>query len=153
MCCEPYLTGKKHPESPETLMRSRYTAYTQANIDYIKKTMRGKALMGFDELEARRWANRVHWIKLTVFASFMEDSTHAYVEFEASFIDDAYVKSLHENSNFSYEQGQWYYISGTLLPPTHAKKRISLNTTCPCGSLKKYKNCVVLQGLLSKEQG
>ena len=37
-CCQPYVEGRAHPETPEALMRSRYTAYTMADIDYIEKT-------------------------------------------------------------------------------------------------------------------
>ena len=61
--CEPFITAK---QSPEALMRSRYSAYTMANIDYIKETMRGNALAGLQELDAKRWAKRVTWIKLNV---------------------------------------------------------------------------------------
>ena len=68
-CCEPFIMGKQIPETPEALMRSRYSAYTMANIDYIKETMRGNALVGFQELDAKRWAKRVTWIKLKVLKS------------------------------------------------------------------------------------
>ena len=47
-CCQPFIELKKIPETPEQLMRSRYTAYTQANMDYIVRTMRGKAAADFD---------------------------------------------------------------------------------------------------------
>lgn len=42
-CCEPFITRINLPETPEQLMRSRYTAYSQANIDYIMGTMKGEA--------------------------------------------------------------------------------------------------------------
>src|SRR5262249_12642121 len=37
-CCGPFIAGEAFPETAEQLMRSRYTAYTQANLGYIKKT-------------------------------------------------------------------------------------------------------------------
>lgn len=43
-CCGLYHSAKAIAPTPEALMRSRYTAYTQANFDYIKATMRGKLL-------------------------------------------------------------------------------------------------------------
>ena len=95
-CCEPFITGKQSPETPEALMRSRYTAYTMANIDYIKETMRGNALTGFQEMDAKRWAKRVHWIKLNVLKSVIENTSTGYVIFEASFVDGSRLKSIHE---------------------------------------------------------
>ena len=55
-CCGQFIDGLSLPITPEALMRSRYTAYTLADIAYIKKTMRGKATIGFDETEAGHWA-------------------------------------------------------------------------------------------------
>ena len=137
-CCEPFITGKQIPETPEALMRSRYTAY---NIDYIKETMRGSALMGFQESEAKRWAKRVRWIKLHVFNSVIENSNLGYVEFDAQFVEGSHLKSLHENSKFLREQARWYYVGGTHLPATQLEQKISRTMNCPCGSRRKFKNC------------
>jgi SEC-C motif domain protein len=140
-CCEPFITGKQSPETPEALMRSRYSAYTMANIDYIKETMRGNALAGFQELDARRWAKRVNWIKLNVLKSVIESSGIGYVEFEASFVDGSHLKSIHEKSEFIFEKGRWYYIGGKHLPTADIEQIISRTTDCPCGSRRKFKNC------------
>ena len=141
LCCEQYITKKQLPESPEALMRSRYSAYSMANIDYIKDTMRDNALIGFDEMKAKRWANRVNWIKLEVLNSGNDHLNRAYVEFEASFVEGSRLKHLHEKSYFTREQGQWFYVDGTHLTPSCPEQKISLNTICPCGSKRKYKNC------------
>lgn len=140
-CCEPYLLGEKIPETPEALMRSRYTAYTMANIDYIKATMRGNALIGFQELDAKHWAKRVRWVKLNVLNSSLENATTGYVEFEAQFVDGSRLKSIHEKSTFLREENQWFYIEGSNIPTTHTQQTINRNTPCPCGSLRKFKNC------------
>lgn len=140
-CCEPFITGKQSPEQPEALMRSRYTAYTMSNIDYIKATMRGNALVGFQETDAKRWAKRVRWIKLSVLKSAIENASTGYVEFEASFVDGSRLKSIHEKSEFIHEDGRWYYIGGTHLPTEHTEQMIFRNMSCPCGSPRKFKNC------------
>lgn len=140
-CCEPFISGKSTPSTPEALMRSRYTAYTMADIDYIKATMRGKATTGFQEIEAKRWAKRVHWIKLNVIQSVIETSSTGYVEFEAIFVDGSRLKSIHENSEFNFEKGCWYYVNGTHLPALSKESIISRAMPCPCGSLRKFKNC------------
>lgn len=140
-CCEPFLTGKQIPENPEALMRSRYSAYTMANIDYIKETMRGKALVGFQEMDAKRWTKRVKWIKLKVFKSLIASLNTGYVEFEAIFVDGSRLKSIHEKSEFLFEKGRWYYMDGQHLPSTLIEQIISRTADCPCGSRRKFKNC------------
>ncbi len=59
-CCEPFIIGNQLPNTPEQLMCSRYTAYTQANIDYIVATMKGAALKDFDKASAKQWAKVSH---------------------------------------------------------------------------------------------
>src|SRR5438093_6211726 len=86
-CCEPFITGKSIPQTPEQLMRSRYTAYTQARVDYIMATMQGKALRGFDMESARLWASRVQWLGLEVIKAPKPGPMRGYVEFMARYWD------------------------------------------------------------------
>jgi SEC-C motif-containing protein len=37
-CCFPFLSGKLIPETPEQLMRSRYSAFCIKNIEYLIST-------------------------------------------------------------------------------------------------------------------
>ncbi|VVC76917.1 hypothetical protein AQUSIP_22440 [Aquicella siphonis] len=123
-------------------MRSRYTAYTQADMDYIARTMRGAASEHFDAESAHKWAKRSRWIKLEVLHASM-DGQKGFVEFRAhySLANKLYV--LHEISEFHLDQGEWYYIDGQTPPVDSAKKTISAgrNEPCPCGSGKKFKKC------------
>ncbi len=139
LCCEPYLTNKRHPETPEALMRSRYAAYCLDNMDYIQASMRGRALVGFDAVDAKR----VSWIKLEVLNTTLDTPHKGYVEFVATFMDNHILKSMHEKSEFIREEGRWYYVDGVQYSSTEAtsKRPISRNSLCPCGSLRKYKNC------------
>ncbi len=111
-CCEPYITTQKFPNTPEKLMRSRYTAFTIANIKYIKKTMKYQALDNFNETETKNWAMRVVWQNLKVIDSRMENPNVGYVEFIASFIDNGKLQKIHELSKFIKENNIWYYVSG-----------------------------------------
>jgi len=104
-CCKPYLNNKHHPDTPEALMRSRYTAYCLAESDYIQKTMRGKALVGFDAADAKRWAKRVNWIKLDVLHTALSSPHKGSVEFIVTFVDGQALKSIHEKSEFIQEEG------------------------------------------------
>ncbi|MDP3705319.1 MAG: YchJ family metal-binding protein [Legionellaceae bacterium] len=143
LCCEPYLLGSKLPQSPEALMRSRYTAYSKAKIDYIKRTMKDKASVGFQEEGAKKWANRVRWVGLHLHKTFQESPSKGFVEFTATYVDGEKLQLMHELSEFRYEGGQWFYVDGTPLETqrTSPVSRIARNTPCPCGSQKKFKNC------------
>ena len=112
-CCGLYIDGAAIAGSPEVLMRSRYTAYTLAKVSYIKRTMRGKALTGFNAGEAKRWARRVIWTGLRVVNAFNEHADKGFVEFIARFQDGDQLQSLHEISEFQQVQGVWFYVDGT----------------------------------------
>lgn len=142
-CCEPYHLGSKIPANAEALMRSRYSAYAAANIDYIQATMRGKASMGFDPVTAKLWAERVVWIKLQVLKAEQPSSTQGQVEFIASFVDNKKLCHMHEISEFQHTEGRWYYVDGIRPVDSVALSSllISRNTSCPCGSSKKWKYC------------
>src|SRR5688572_26847014 len=99
-CCAPFIEGKAIAETPEALMRSRYTAYTKANIDYIKQTMRGAALEDFDEDEAREWATTVSWLGLHV----LHSKTHkerGSVEFIATIVIKAKKRAFMKSVNLN----------------------------------------------------
>ena len=63
-CCEPYLKGKKFPPTAEKLMRSRYTAYVYADIDYLKNTLAPESRTDFDPVSTKDWAKQAKWKKL-----------------------------------------------------------------------------------------
>lgn len=134
-CCEPYLKGQRLPPTPEALMRSRYTAYSQANIAYIQQTMRGEALQGFNPEEAKQWATQAHWLGLKVLsAPTPVDPNIGFVEFIATFSLQNRPQTIHERSEFHRIDSQWFYIRGVT-------PKISRNDACPCHSGKKYKHC------------
>lgn len=112
-CCGLYHNSKKQsPQSPEKLMRARYTAYTLANIDYIKRTMRSKALQGFNAVDAKKWAMSVSWVGLEIIKTTDVMLNKGYVEFIASFIENGKLHTLHEVSEFIYDGAIWLYIDG-----------------------------------------
>jgi SEC-C motif-containing protein len=108
-CCSPYLEGKDNPPTPEALMRSRYTAYTENNLDYIEKTMRGEALKRF----TRTSSEEIEWIKLVVLFS-EENGDQGTVQFIASFRAEGAEHHLHEISSFEKIDGKWYYTKGVV---------------------------------------
>ncbi|MDF1757049.1 MAG: YchJ family metal-binding protein [Legionellaceae bacterium] len=142
-CCEPYILGEKAASTPEKLMRSRYSAYAIANTEYIKQTMQGKALLGYNVEDSKKWASKVIWLGLQVHNAYFETKEKGFVEFSAKLIDDGRLHEIHELSEFSLIDGLWFYIQGTMLPASDklVGSKISRNSLCLCGSKKKFKSC------------
>jgi SEC-C motif-containing protein len=108
-CCGKYISGAAVPATPEELMRSRYTAYTKANINYIVATMKSPASDDYDADDARRWARSLHWLGLQVLHTSTENTT-GYVEFIATYLEHHIKEQIHELSEFHLIDGRWYYI-------------------------------------------
>lgn len=115
-------------------MRSRYTAYSQANMNYIEQTMQGKAVSGFDFDNAQVWAQSVQWLRLQVIRS-SENHVEGQVEFLAEYQEAEESRCIHENSLFHRLNGRWYYVDALPLP------KCGRNDPCDCGSGKKFKQC------------
>ena len=144
-CCGLYIEKQHNAPTPEALMRSRYTAYTRANLSYIRESMCGKALDGYNEHDSETWAKEVTWIGLKVINTFLElaQETIGFVEFTATFEEKGQRKIIHEKSKFHFIEGKWYYVDGQkpLQQAKSTQKLTPRNSPCPCGSKKKYKNC------------
>lgn len=152
-CCGLYISNKELPETPEQLMRSRYTAYTLGEIDYVFDTMRDDALVQADRAESLRWAKTSKWLGLEIVnASDVDsDSTNGEVKFIASYIQNNQRHDLKEHSQFKKYDGRWYYIGGVenydkveSMPQVVQQRvanKIGRNDPCSCGSGKKYKKC------------
>lgn len=139
-CCGLFITGIEHAKTPEQLMRSRYTAYTQANVDYIAQTMKKPAANHFDREAAYQWAKAVQWEKCEVLKSSLKQS-RGFVEFRVYYSEQGMQRIMHEKSEFHQENGKWYYIDGKSYNKEPARPKVTRNDLCPCGSGKKYKKC------------
>src|SRR5688500_12931338 len=95
-CCGLFIDGKAVPQTPEQLMRSRYTAFTQANVDYIMQTMREDACEGFNAENTRQWAKQVQWVGLEVVRApaVGADRTKGIVEFIASYRQQGQLQNI-----------------------------------------------------------
>lgn len=141
-CCGRFIDAKEVVQTPEQLMRSRYTAYTQANIDYIVNTMLPPASDELEPVSAKEWAEQSEWLGLQIVTTKTEGDI-GWVEFIAGFILEKEKHILHELSEFHKKDGVWYYVDGT----TPEKKKpartihVGRNDPCTCGSGKKFKKC------------
>lgn len=113
-CCQPILTGKKPASTAEALMRSRYSAYVVADINYLMNSHHPSTRPTKERKEILRWTKSVQWIKLEIKNSIAgtENDTEGWVVFIAYFSEGGKIETIHENSRFVKENGKWYYISG-----------------------------------------
>ena len=128
-CCGPILNGQKKTSSSLALMRSRFSAFTIGNIEHLKKTMSKP----FVESKL----NPFKWVRLEILGQ--ADLYH--VEFKAYYIYRDKLHVLHEQSEFALIEGHWIYTNGISIDTEKETRVVSLNSTCPCGGGKKYKNC------------
>lgn len=143
-CCGLFISNKQQPATPEELMRSRYTAYSELDLEYIARTMKGPALAHFEIQEALEWARKVTWLRLEVLAS-QAKGVNGLVEFKAHYSYQGRNYCLHELSEFRLENKQWFYFDGKtpLMIPSQPSSAVKIprNDPCPCGSNKKHKKC------------
>ena len=111
-CCKPYLEAKAYPETPEQLMRSRYTAYVLGGHgEYLLKTWFPPMAK---TLSVSELSEKTHqWINLDVLGSGRKD-TEGWVEFKATYQEKNTKSILHEKSVFTCIGHQWFYIGGEI---------------------------------------
>lgn len=161
-CCEPLLSGQKIASTPEALMRSRYTAFIEKNVDYLFSSMTPELQLDTDREDMADFAEEVDsWVKLDIINAPTSDADQGNVEFAAYFMVDGEQQRIHENSQFVKKDGQWFYAGHEHQCSSHdhddhdhghhhshhepyvAEMKIGRNDPCPCGSGKKYKKCCI----------
>ena len=138
-CCHPFLTGASKPETPEQLMRSRYSAFCTKNIEYLFSTHH-PSKRDPDEMESlSKTAHEIQWLGLVVFKTGTDpvDPKIESVEFAAFYKTQNTSGQIHEKSRFIHDHGQWFYLEGDLLEPLVFGR----NDPCWCSSNKKHKKC------------
>ena len=117
-CCEPFITGAKKPATAEELMRSRYTAYATAAVEYLLRSTHPSVRKFHDSDALERWAKSSRWQKLEILATGKgspKDKTGT-VEFKAYYLDgDDEPRIHHEKSSFRKELGKWFFVDGVVL--------------------------------------
>lgn len=107
-CCGPLLNGSVTATSPEKLMRSRYSAYVMAAVNYLYDTTHLSQRSHTSKADIEQWAKANSWKQLEVIGA--DSST---VEFKAHYRGrDGKLHIHHEKSTFIYENERWYYVDG-----------------------------------------
>lgn len=129
-CCEPFHLGQR-PNTPEQLMRSRFSGFVLGLTQYIRDTWHISTRP--DDLTLTPDQN---WLKLDIL-----NASNKQVHFRAYFKDETSptgLSVLDETSDFIQQDNRWFYVKGNaqFLPYTQNR-----NDMCLCGSGKKFKKC------------
>lgn len=99
-------------------MRSRYSAYSVVDIDYLLQTTHPSTRKSHDREIIKQWADQSLWQKLEVISTIEGNITDkkGMVEFKAHYLDSASQSHIHhEYSNFIKELGKWFYVDGKVV--------------------------------------
>ncbi len=109
-CCQPLLNNEQQAETAVALMRSRYSAYTLGNKDYLQRTWHSTTR----PVELDLSNNQQNWQRLIIIETTagQADDENGEVEFVAIYKINGRAERLHERSRFGREHGQWRYIDG-----------------------------------------
>lgn len=130
-CCQPLHLGSV-AETPEALMRSRYTAFVKKLSEYLLQTWHPSTRPGQLDL-----SESPGWVSLEVLDSNRQNDK-GQVHFRAICRTDKGWGYLEEHSDFVREAGRWYYLRGKT---RDGQLKPGRNDPCPCGSGRKFKQC------------
>lgn len=110
-CCGRFLEAGAYPRDPETLMRSRFTAYRLQRLNYLIKTWHPDTCPALtaEHLEG------TDWLQLQVMRS-KAGLKKGWVEFIAHYQDKqpgekVNAEQLYEISEFRKVKGRWVYYT------------------------------------------
>lgn len=145
-CCEPFISGSKKADTPEILMRSRYTAFAHQSMPYLLETLHPSSRNDYDEAGSKKWASEAEWQQLEI-VNVAKSESHANretVEFKAHYKRDGNRVIHHEIAEFRKTDDTWYFFDGKMASIGQVKRetpKVGRNEPCPCGSGKKFKKC------------
>ncbi len=145
-CCRPLIEGKRKAVSAEQLMRSRYSAYVEKELPYLRSSLHPDHRDDYDEKSSQEWAESATWHSFAILNTLAggPDDTEGQVEFVVDFTQQGVRQKHHELSTFARKGATWYFVSGKEVKPKPVVReapKVGRNEPCPCGSGKKHKKC------------
>lgn len=108
-CCGLFHEGRAVPETPEQLMRSRYSAFVRKDPRYLLNTWYPStrpADLTLDE--------PIKWLSLKIKSTGVISANEGFVQFAARGLIGGRGFKQEEKSRFLRENGRWYYVDGIL---------------------------------------
>lgn len=137
-CCEQLISGNAVAQTARQLMRSRFSAYSKNEIDYLIATWHPSKRHEISKQSLLKTAESCDWLSLSILdtAEGQQADEQGEVEFLAVFKEEK-LGAMQERSRFIKENGQWFYVDGIQKKPTLPGR----SDPCWCGSGKKSKKC------------
>jgi len=112
-CCGRWIDHEEVPETPEQLMRSRYSAFNTKSYGYLISTHDPQTRSATDLAGYKEFAESVVFSKLEILSTSSEKNK-GVVDFIAHYTNkaDGVEASHHEISQFRKQAGVWYYRQG-----------------------------------------
>lgn len=107
-CCRPFHMGERPAPTPETLMRSRYSAFALGDTAYLLATWHPSTRPAHLELDPGR-----EWLLLRIVKAGA-DGDSGTVSFTARSRLAGRTDILEETSRFLREDGRWRYVDGII---------------------------------------
>lgn len=113
-CCGLIHNSKREAATCLELMRSRYTAFAMANIDYLMRSHHSATRPEKESKNIQKWAKSVEWMGLVILKTEAGETKDeiGYVEFRALYIEAGKMQQIHEKSFFQRDNRKWVYVSG-----------------------------------------
>lgn len=114
-CCGPIVERFELAITAEALMRSRYSAFSRGNNDYLLYSWHPGTRPPVAVTRGDR-----SWTKLEVIAvrGGGAEDLEGTVEFAAHYVEDLKFHVIHEVSRFERWNGRWVYRDGVHLSPS-----------------------------------
>lgn len=108
-CCAPLHLGQREAETPEQLMRARYSAFVRGDAAYLMRSWapetRPPALGDLNDRE---------WLGLAIEGDGLDAPDQGWVRFTARYRAGGKKGALRETSRFRREGGRWLYVEGAI---------------------------------------
>ena len=112
-CCGPIHADLKNGTTPESIMRARYSAYVQKNLDFLEKTLDPQTRTNFDSKSTQEWAESAEFKGLKILKSQILGNK-GVVEFKVTYVLNEEEILHHEVSQFRRHIGQWFFREGKI---------------------------------------
>jgi len=125
-------------------MRSRYSAFVNADITYLLRTRHSSTRSLDNPQRLQQSCQETAWTGLRIHQCHQgqRNDDQGSVTFSAHYIEDDKPGTLSETSRFVKEGKQWYYLDGDHNTPNGPPlSKPGRNEACWCGSGKKFKRC------------
>ena len=118
-CCKPYHDNITSPQNALELMKSRFSAYCVANVNYIISTTHEKNPEYTKDIlswrnDIKKFSENTKFDNLDII-DFQELELESFVTFKATLFQGNKDISFIEKSRFLKENNKWFYIDGEFI--------------------------------------